>query len=983
MIILDAKTDYSFMRGFGTPAQWLARCKEIGVTDFCVADYCSTWGHTFFRKTFKDSGVHLMYGVQLPVVHHLDKDPRFSLVTLIATDSLAPLYELVTKANEQAYYRSRITWEQVKAFPGIVILNYVLPHHIKHPPKSAYLGVNPQTPEHMLTLTNQRVPAYAPRFPSSDTRQGYKLFQAISEGARIGEVDVDAYHMLRQSEFEMLYANVAYNGKAVKEIAKQAKADIPHGTLIVPKVYKDKAKQLRKMAMEGALGKIPTFTDARGRIKINKEYEDRLNHELAVIREKDFEDYFFFVGDIVSWAKERMLVGPGRGSAGGSLLCFLLGITTVDPLQFNTMFERFIDITRSDLPDIDVDFPDNRREEVFAYLKEKYGDKRVARLGTISEFGGKSAINDTAKATGVPYDVAREFGRYTEGVGQGVVISPARIFGTNNSDTMLSPDHYKLFEKYQQIKLSAVIDGHARHHGVHAAGVVVTQGPVTDFGSLTKEGVLTMDMRAAEEIGLVKMDALGLRTLSILQDACDMAGIKAQDLYDLDWEDQKVYAEIFNKDRVTGIFQFEGHAVRSLLKGLGKMERFDDVCALTSLARPGPLIGGAAEGWVKARRGDEEARVLHPCLEPTFGVICYQEQMMIIVRDLAGFDVPSVNGMRRAVGKKDPEKLRSYREQFIFGYSCYFARTQFGAKGVMLDMASIPVSPVELEICNNEAAELWDELCEFGSYAFNLAHAVEYGMISFMCAWLKLHFPLQFAAACLKHAADDEQGKNLLRELKEEGYEYVPFDPEKSQATWAIIDGKLYGGFDSVRGIGQKTAQQLVEKRDRDPKGWQNELTTSQRNRINDPQNTPWHKLTYFGETYGALYDNPAEFRRPYAPNGFRSPIFPIKDIPAEKGNYGFIGRVLRVSKRDSNDESRVAKRDGKKYDTNTFFLNITFEDDTGEISATINRFKAGSYAWLLDESMEDRDFFIRGNIINEGSRWIFVDNLVELKEKA
>lgn len=971
MIILDAKTDFSFMRGFGTPKQWLARCKETGVLAFGVADYCSTWGHTFFRKEFKDSGVKLLYAVQLPVVTNLDKDPRHSLVTLIARADLKPLYDLVTLAHTQSYYRPRVTWKQLEKFEGWIILDYLLPHHIKHPAKfkRCFVAINPTTPEHMLKLKLPRVPCYSPRYPSPDVRQGYQLFQAISNGQRIGEVEADGVHLLRQSEFDAFYKEIPIISDDLDNlslIATETSADIPPGTLIVPEVYDDKAAELRKQALAGAK-KFKHVWDGK---KMKPEYSERLRRELAVIREKDFEDYFFFVSDIVRFAKARMFVGPGRGSAGGSLLCYFLGITTVDPLKFGTMFERFLDITRSDWPDIDVDFPDTRREEVFEYLKEKYGAERVARLGTISEFGGKSAINDTGKASGVPFDVCREFGKYTEGVGQGVVIGPARIFGHGPEDTMLTDDHYKLVEKYPQIKLASLIDGHARHHGVHAAGVVVTQGAVTQYGALTSEGTLTMDMRAAETVGLVKMDALGLRTLSVIQCACDLAGIDPKTLYDLDWADPKVYANVFNADRVTGIFQFEGHAVRSLAKGLGKLETFDDICALTSLARPGPLIGGAAEGWVKARKGEIEPRKLHASLDSTYGVICYQEQMMKIVRDLAGFDEPSVNGMRRAVGKKDPEKLKAYREKFVVGAELHFAR-ELGA--------GLKKLPDELaEQAHEKAEALWDELCEFGSYAFNLSHAVEYSMISYMTAWLKTYHPLQFAAACLRFAADDEQGKNLLRELKEEGFDYVPFDPEKSKATWTIIDGKLYGGFDSVRGIGEKTALNLVALRNASPKDWLDKLTASQRDRILAPRNTPWHTLTYFGDTYSNLYSDPREFKRPYCPAGFKPPVLHIKDIPPEKGGYAFLGRITRVNKRDMNDESRLAKREGKRVETNTYFINLTIEDDTGELGATINRFKASDFDWLLDGDTSGRDFFFRGNIIGD-NRWVFLDNVVEL----
>lgn len=970
MIVLDAKTDYSFMRGFGTPEQWLARCKEIGVTHFGVADYCSTWGHTFFRKAFKGSGIKLLYGVQLPVVTELTKDPRHSLVTIIAKSNVKSLYDLVSVAQQQSYYRPRVTWKQLKEFDGWVIVDYLLPHHIKHPKgKNFFKGVNAPA-----DLPLPLLPAYGPRFPSPDTRQGFQLFQAISDGSRIGEVNEDALHMLRNSELDAKYP-LDFNLEALQRIAKQTDAELPKGTLIDSGI-KDKAAALRELAMAGAEVKglltggkrkkaVWTFKDPA--------YEARLNRELAVIAEKKFEDYFFFVADIVTWAKSRMFVGPGRGSAGGSLLCFLLDITSVDPLKFNTMFERFIDITRPDLPDIDIDFPQGRREEVFTYLKEKYGEERVARLGTISEFGGKSAINDTAKATGVPMDVAREFGRYTEGVGQGVVISPARIFGTSKENTMLTDEHYALVEKYPSIRLAALIDGHARHHGVHAAGVVVTENAVTNYGGLTKEGVLTMDMKSAEDIGLVKMDALGLKTLDVIQAACDMIGMDPRELYNLDWEDTKVYDEIFNKDRVTGIFQFEGQAVRSLMKGLGKMERFDDIAALTSLARPGPLIGGAAENWVKSRRGDLEPRDLHPSLESTFGVICYQEQMMHIMRDIGGFDEPAVNGARRAVGKKDPEKLKSYREQFVTGATKHFKDELECARNL---------GTVDEE-AKEKAEELWDELTEFGSYAFNLAHAVEYGMITFMAAWLKANHPLQFAAACLRYADDDEQGKNLLRELKEEGFEYIPFDHEKSRASWSIIDGKLYGGFDSVRGIGSKTANNLVARRNNNPTGWLDELTESMRDKLFAPANTPWHSLTYFGNKFKALYDDPDNFKRPYAKAGFKGPILRIRDIPENKGNFAFIGRIVKRQERDANDESRVAKRDGKRFTTNTYFINLTVEDDTGEIGGTINRFKAQDFRWVLDESMEGRDFFFRGNVISDGRKWIFYDNIIELKEET
>ena len=971
MVILDAKTDFSFLRGFGSPQQWLARCKELGVTTFGVADYCSTWGHATFRKVFKDSGVKLLYGVQVPVVTRLERDGRHSLVTLIAKHDLKALYDLMHVAHEQTYFRPRIMFDQLADFPGWIIFNEVNALHTRAVAKfdmKAFAGINA---DDELDLPNfQRVYSYAPRFPTPADRAAFDLCQKIAGDSKMGEVAYRPLHLLRKGEMVTLMGEDqdALDNMAV--IATETDADLAQGTMISTfkaKNKKDtKIQRLRDTAMiracDVSIGlagmnqgdSAPQFFDPK--------YQARLDRELNVIEQKKFEDYFFFVGDLVRWARARMFVGPGRGSSGGSLLCYLLGITTVDPLKFGTLFERFIDITRPDWPDIDIDFPDTRREEIFQYLRDKYGVDRFARLGTLSEFGGKSAFNDTGRVSGIPLDVTRALGKFTEGSVQGQTFSPAQVMGLGKFEGkgLADEDHMKLVAQYPQIKMAAQIDGHIRHHGVHAAGVIVTQVPVSTYGTVNKEGVIEMDMKGAEDNGLLKMDALGLRTLSVLNEACTLAKIDPNSLFALDWSDHAVYDSIFKADRVTGIFQFEGHAVRSLMKG-ARCERFDDVCALTSLARPGPLIGGAAEHWAKCRIGKEEPRELHPALESTYGVICYQEQAMAIVRDLAGFNEPEVNGFRRAVGKKDPEKLRGYREKFVEGATKHFAKES-------TDQA------------DERAADLWDELCEFGSYAFNLAHAVEYAMISYMCAWMKHYHPLEFAAACLRYVADDEQGKNLLRELADEGYAYVPFDAKKSQATWAIIDGKLYGGFDSVRGIGSKTAEKLLAARNYDPEGWLDDLTPSMRDRITRDMNTPWHDLTYFTKTYKGLYDNPDAWRSEGVKAGFKGPVLRIKDIPAQKGNFAFIGRITRKQMKDANDATKVAQRGGQKYDRQTNFWNLFIEDDTGDIGCTINRFKIEDFRWLTESDTDGRDFFFRGNIIGDGRRWIFIDNIVELK---
>lgn len=980
MIVLDAKTDYSFLRGFGSPEQWLARCKDVGVTALGVADYCSTWGHIPFRDAFKGSGIKLLFGVQVPVVSFLDKDPRHSLVTLIAKESTDELYSAMTIAHKQTYYRPRLTWQQVSNLNDcFVIVNDLLTTHVKAVPAFAYIGHRLLPPDHLAKLDRPSVLAYAPCYPTPEHRRGFELFQAISSNHRIGEIECDDFHLLREGERNSIFTEINEdmldNGVV---IATECCAVPPQGGLMDMGVQGDKKLALWRMAYEGAekmglLTKTGAKTGEMIKVMRDPEYDRRLNFELDMIHDKNFEDYFFFVVDVIQWAKQRMFVGPGRGSAGGSLLCFLLGITTVDPLKFGTLFERFIDVTRSDLPDIDIDFPDTRREEVFEYLRTKYGAERVARIGTLTKLGGKSAINAAARATDVPFEASRDVGKWTEGHVQGQIFPPKWVFA-NVSEVQ------PVLERYPSLRLAALLDEretpddsknpqHVSHHGVHASGVVVTDGPCEKFGVVDREGVLSIDMKTAEKIGLVKMDALGLRTLSVIQETCDLIGMNPTDLYVLDWNDKAVFDNVFNADRVTGIFQFEGNAVRSLMKAV-RVDNFNDICALSSLARPGPLIGGAAAGWVKARNGEAVGELLHPALEETYGVICYQEQFMWIARDLAGFDVAQVNGMRRAVAKKDPEKLRSYRDAFVKGVAQYFCNQS----------ATQEFGPIAGGADENRAASLWEEICEFGSYAFNKAHAVEYGMISYMTAWLKHYHPLEFAVAQLRNAADDDQIKNLLRELTEEGYQYVPFDPVRSLASWSIADGVLFGGFDSIRGIGEKTADRLVVARDRAGDGsWLDRLTEAQRLRIQKAE-LRWKSLSHFSETYAALYKDPDKWRSEGIKKGIKPPVYRIRDLPEPKGSYAFLGRIVKFNVVDDDAPERVAKRDGKKRGKDRFFINLTIEDDTGEAGATINRFKYEDFKWISEIDLNGKDFLFRGNVIEAGRKWFFLDNVIELK---
>ena len=927
MIHLNAKTGFSFLRGFGEAAPWYARTKELGAKALGIADFCSTWAHVPFKHAFKD--IKLIYGVELPVVEHLVKNPVFATCVLLAKNDagLSALYALMQTAYNQKYYFPRVTWRQLGELKGgiEVIATEGSLGDLGDFAKLGfgYIGVSPNSTRAIREAAKE-LPAVAlasPCYPRAEDRAAFDLIRRIGQGEAGSEL-----HALRADELAALMPGAPKKWFAnAAKIAKECNADIPRGTLIKPKGKRDlHAEALAGLTVRG----LDT-----------PEYVARLESELRIIGEKKFEDYFYVVSDLVQWAKARMFVGPGRGSVGGSLIAYALGITEVDPIRFGTLFERFIDITRNDWPDIDLDFPDVRREEVFEYLRETYGSEKVARLGTISRFGGKSAINDTCKAFNIKWDVARELGKFLE---NGEAILPVLALDT----------FVPLVEANPKVRLAALIDDHPRHHGVHAAGVVVANGPVSHFGTIDDKGTIALDMKGAEKIGLIKMDILGLRTLAVIQECCDLAGINALDLYRLSWNDPKVWA-IFNNDAVTGVFQFEGAAVRGLMRRI-RVEEFNDLSALTSLARPGPLVGGAAEMWVQRRSGEQQWDFVHAALEPhtksTYGAIVYQEQAMSIVRDIGSFTVPQVNGFRRAVGKKDPAALATYRDPWM-------------------ENASKVVG-------EKIAADLWDEMCEFGSYAFNLAHAVAYSMISYMAAHLKAYHALDFALAQLRNEKDADKSKSLLRELGREGNSFVPFDAMRSEKEWSVQDGVLYGGFIGVHGVGEKTAKAMLDARSVGGADWLDKLTDAQRTKLISDNNTPWHEINRIGKKFGALYDKPEDFKGFGIKAGVRGPVMRIADIPELKGDYCFIGTLKRRMLKTKTD------KDGKPLGRNSQYLNMIFEDDTGEMGATINRRLYPSLgAPLMEENTEGRDFILRGAILDNGRKWLFIENIMELKD--
>lgn len=528
-----------------------------------------------------------------------------------------------------------------------------------------------------------------------------------------------------------------------------------------------------------------------------------LAKERKVIEEKDFVDYFLVVSDIVKFAKDSQIgVGPARGSAAASLVCYLLRITEVNPLLYpNLVFERFIDVTRMDLPDIDLDFDSEHRREIWDYAERKYGKGCVGNIGTFTYFKSKNSLDDVGRAMHIP--------QMRIDTVKGLLLERSsgdlRASATIEDTVEMFEEARAVFDEYPDLRKAMDLEGNVKGMGVHAAGLVVANGPITDVcaiysrevpkGSGNYYEVISLDKGDAERQGVLKVDVLGLATMTMIGDALKMLGMELEDLYNIPLDDEEVI-DAFRRNDVVGIFQFDGRAMRSVCGEL-QPDSFKEVCDVNALARPGPLHNNASAQYVDIKHGRTQAKLMHPLLESitadTHYQIVYQEQILRIVREIGGFDWTAAAYIRKIISKKLGEQE----------FNRQWKKFLKGAKKNGLTKA--------------EAKEIWGHCITAGAYAFNLAHCVSYGMLAWWCMWLKVHHPLEFYTASLRKMPEGEGGEKhmeLLKDAAKHGIDAMPPDPALSSADWTRADGKLFGGLSQVRGIGDKLAKMLIDFRE-------------------------------------------------------------------------------------------------------------------------------------------------------------------------
>ncbi|MGO9591258.1 MAG: DNA polymerase III subunit alpha, partial [Candidatus Acidiferrales bacterium] len=543
-----------------------------------------------------------------------------------------------------------------------------------------------------------------------------------------------------------------------------------------------RALQLERLAKENYLRHAIT------------EYESRLTAEIEMIKKMRFAGYFLIVWDFIHYARSQVVpVGPGRGSAAGSLVSYALRITDVDPLQYDLLFERFLNPERISMPDIDIDFCMRRRGEVIEYVRKTYGEKSVAQIITFGTMAAKAALKDTGRALDMAYGDVDRLAK----------LVPNQLNISLEEALKQSPQLDSMREKDERIKevveVALRLEGLARHASTHAAGVVISPRPLTEIVPLyksNKDEITTQyDMNALERIGLLKMDFLGLTTLTVLDDAVRLVqqnrGVTL-DLPALPLDDKATY-DLFSRGDTTGIFQFESHGMRDILKRY-QPTRLEDLTALNALYRPGPIQGGMIDDFIARKHGKKKVTYDLPELEEflaeTWGVIVYQEQVMQIANKLAGFSLGDADLLRRAMGKKKPEEMAAQREKFLVGCQA----------------RKVPAKKAE---------KMFDLMAEFAGYGFNKSHSCAYALLAYQTAWLKTHYPVEFVAAMLtSETGNTDKVVKYINEARSMGITVLPPDVNSSDLNFTPVGDSIRFGLAAIKNVGENTVKGILAARE-------------------------------------------------------------------------------------------------------------------------------------------------------------------------
>jgi DNA polymerase-3 subunit alpha len=830
---LHAHSDYSLLDGAAKIPDMVRRAREFGMPAMAITDHGSLFGAVEFYQTCRKNDITPIIGMEAyvtrgPRTQRRRDDEIFHLI-LLALDR--PGYQNLVKLSSLAYtegfyYRPRVDRELLERHhEGIVALSSCLSGEVARflidgrydearataewyrnvfGPGNYYLEIQNHglDDEARVVKDNVRlsgetgIPLVATQdfhYLDRTHAEAHDMLLAVGTGKRIDEpdrlrFDGDRFHLTSGEEMAKLFPGLGEALTNTRRIAERVHFELETSHRLprfpLPEGFERDDRYLRHIAWEGMQRRYG---------EIGEELKQRFEYELEVITRLGFASYFLIVWDFIAFARSQDIgVGPGRGSVAGSVVAYALGITDVDPIRFNLLFERFLNPERVTLPDIDLDFEDSRRGEVIEHVVRKYGKESVAQIITFGTMGAKAVIRDAARSLGMPFG---EADRIAKLIPEGPGVSLERAIGQ-------SPDLKNLPQKSEAhaklLRCARHLEGVNRHASVHAAGVLIAPGPLVDYLPLyrTNKGEITTqyDMRSCEKIGLLKMDFLGLRTMSVLDGSVRLIeksrGEKI-DLGALSLDDAETLA-LLGRAETVGVFQLESGGMRDLLSRL-KPQNFEDISAVVALYRPGPLGSEMIPDFIDRRHGRKPTRYDLPQLEPilrdTYGVIVYQEQVMQIAHQVAGFSLGKADVMRRAMGKKDPKVMADMKNDFVRG------ATERG------------VPPAK-------ARKLFDLVAHFAGYGFNKSHTAAYALLAYRTAWLKTHYPAEFLAATLSSEMDrSDRIVILVAEARRMGIPLLPPDVNASDWRFTLEEGSIRYGLGAIKNVGRNTVKSLVKAR--------------------------------------------------------------------------------------------------------------------------------------------------------------------------
>lgn len=603
----------------------------------------------------------------------------------------------------------------------------------------------------------------------------------------------DRFHLHSYEEMESIFSDEwLKNTMHVNEMVdiKLSFDDIYFPNFPIP-TKEDPISYFERLAWEGIHKKYGQ--------NLSQEIVDRANHEIRVVEEMGFPEYFLVVSDLVRWAKDSgIMVGWGRGSAAGSILSYAFEITNLDPLKFGLMFERFLVEGRKSLPDIDLDFDDRYREDVINYARNKYGFDRVAHICTFSKTGARQSVRDSARALGYDYSLGDKIAK----------LVPPPVLGVSKSlkECMEVDDFSDIYNKNNEAKdiidVAMGLEGIVRQSGIHAAGVVISRGPLTDYLPIMQKGsekplVTQWDMNRVEQCGLLKIDFLGLRNLGVIDSCIKLVkkrkGIEIV-LDEIPLDDKKTYDELCQGNAI-GVFQLESSSMRQMMVNV-QPHSIEDIMALISLHRPGPMGSGMDRIYIERKHGRVPIKYDHPkmknVLEKSLGIMLYQEDVLAVSRELAGFTSAEADDLRKVIGKKQMEKIPKMRAKFVEGCKAY--------------------SDIDERLAN----KIFSDIEYFGGYGFNLSHAASYSMVSYVTAYLKANYPVEYMAGLISSVVDNKEKQSLyLSECRRMGISVMPPSINYSNFDFDVIDDlTIIFGFSAITGIGKSVADSIIRSRD-------------------------------------------------------------------------------------------------------------------------------------------------------------------------